>query len=76
MHGFCACCWLLCLLPVCPCCSINVVIYAAVSVFAGSWRSVQIDPPEGKEIMTHKEAAKFPLVSTPFLAALPQHVLL
>lgn len=44
-------------------CSINVVIYAAVSVYAGSWRSVQVDPPEGKEIMTHKEAAKFPLVS-------------
>lgn len=46
----------------CPC-SLNVVIYAAVSVFAGSWRSVQVDPPEGKEIMTHKEAAKFPIVS-------------
>lgn len=51
-------------LCLCVCvCSINVVIYAAVSVYAGSWRSVQEDGPEGKEIMTHKEAAKFPLVS-------------
>jgi hypothetical protein len=25
-----------------------------------------VDPPEGKEIMTHKEAAKFPIVSYTF----------
>jgi hypothetical protein len=42
---------------------VNVVIYAAISVYAGSWRSVQVETAEGKEIMTHKEAAKFPIVS-------------
>lgn len=62
----------LCLLLLCTLlpCSINVVIYAAVSVFAGSWRSVQVEPPEGKEIMTHKEAAKFPIVSPSATASL------
>jgi minor histocompatibility antigen H13 len=40
---------------------VNVVLYAAVNVYAGSWRSVQEEPPE--DTMTTHEAAKFPIVS-------------
>lgn len=42
--------------------SLNVVLTACLTVYAGSWRSVKATPPA--ESMTKKDAMKFPLVGS------------
>ena len=48
--------------------NLNIVLTAALTVYAGSWRSVKATPPE--EQMTKKDAMRFPIVGSCVLSGL------
>jgi len=48
--------------------ALNIVLHAAVTVYAGAWRSVRTTGPV--ETMTSRDAARFPLVGSAVLVSL------